>query len=61
MLQKHHQRKEMDIKCPQITIKIVGENGKALAIISGVDVALKRANISKEIIELFKKEAISKD
>lgn len=51
----------MEIKYPQITIKLVGEDGNAFAILARVDVALRRANISKEIRELFKKEATSKD
>lgn len=51
----------MEVKYPQITIKLVGEDGNAFAILARVDVALRRANISKEIRELFKKEATSKD
>lgn len=51
----------MEIKYPQITIKLVGEDGNAFAILARVDIALRRANISKEIRELFKKEATSKD
>lgn len=51
----------MEIKYPQIMIKLVGEDGNAFAILARVDVALRRANISKEIRELFKKEATSKD
>lgn len=51
----------MEVKYPQITIKLVGEDGNAFAILARVDAALRKANISKEIRELFKKEATSKD
>ena len=51
----------MEIKYPQITIKLVGEDGNAFAILAREDAASRKANISKEIRELFKKEATSKD
>lgn len=51
----------MEVKYPQITIKLVGEDGNAFAILARVDTALRKANISRETRELFKKEATSKD
>lgn len=50
-----------DVKYPEVTAKLVGENGNAFNLIAIVVTALKRAGVSKEEIQQFQKEAMSGD
>ncbi len=43
------------------TVKLIGEDGNALAIIGKVVKALRRAEFPAEHIEKYKKEAMSRD
>lgn len=49
----------MKIKYPKVVVKLEGEDGNAILIISRVRKALKKAGVSAEEIELFRKEATS--
>lgn len=51
----------MDIKHPEITVKLVGENGNAYAILAIVNVALRKAGVSPEEIQEFTEEATAGD
>lgn len=50
-----------DIKYPEITVKLVGEDGNAMAIIGAVREALRRGGVSKEEQTEFIQEAMSGD
>ena len=49
------------VKYPEITVKLVGEDGNAFAILGKCRMAMKRAGCSQEEIDLFYKEATSGD
>ena len=51
----------MDIKFPEIKVRLTGSDGNAFAIIGTVNKALKRANVSKEDRDTFMAEAKSGD
>ncbi len=51
----------MEVKYPHISVKLVGEDGNAFAILGRVIQAMRRAKVSKEEIEKFKSEATSGD
>jgi hypothetical protein len=48
-------------KFENITVKLVGEDGNAFAILGRVTKAMKRSGVSKEDIDAFTKEAMSAD
>ncbi len=49
----------MEPKYPEITVRLVGEDGNAFAILGRVSKALRRAKVSKAEIEAFTAEATS--
>lgn len=51
----------MKPKFPNVSVRLVGEDGNAFAIIGRVQRAMSRAGISKEDIDAFRKEATSGD
>lgn len=51
----------MEVKYPEIEVRLVGEDGNAFAIIGRVSKALRRAGIPKEEIAMFRVEATSGD
>lgn len=51
----------MEPKYPNITVKLVGEDGNAFAILGRVAHALRRAGVSADEIANFRKEATSGD
>lgn len=46
---------------PDITVRLVGEDGNAFAIIGRVKQALRRAGVSQDEIKAFREEAMSGD
>lgn len=48
-------------KYPDIEVVLVGTDGNAFAILGKVSKALRKANVSKEDIDMFMKEAMSSD
>lgn len=51
----------MDVKFPQIKVKLVGEDGNAFAIIGRVRKAMKRGGCDSESIKEFTDDATSGD
>lgn len=51
----------MDVKYPNVKVKLVGENGNAFAIIGAVTKALKRAGVEPIHVNAFRAEAMSGD
>lgn len=51
----------MDIKYPEIKVRLTGTDSNAFAIIGKVRVALKKAKVPLEEREAFSKEAMSGD
>lgn len=51
----------LDIKYPEITVKLVGEDGNAFSIIGRTTQALRRAGVSQDEISAFQEEAMSGD
>jgi hypothetical protein len=51
----------MDVKYPNITVKLTGEDGNALAIIGSVRRALRRQGVPAEEVKAFFDEAMSGD
>ncbi|WP_087721574.1 hypothetical protein [Campylobacter coli] len=49
------------MKYPNVYVKLVGEDGNAFSILARVSNALKKADVSKEEISQFQKEAMSND
>jgi len=49
------------LRYPDITVKLVGTDGNAFAIIGAVRKALRRAKVPREEIDAFEKEATSGD
>lgn len=50
-----------ETKFPNITVKLVGEDGNAFAILGRVRLAMKLAGVSSDDIDAFTKEATSGD
>ena len=50
-----------EYKYPDITVRLVGEDGNAFAILGRVRKALSRAGVSSEEINLFMQEATAGD
>jgi hypothetical protein len=48
-------------KYPHVSVKLAGEDGNAIAILSRVYKAMKRAGISRDKTDAFLKEAMSSD
>ena len=44
-----------------VTVKLVGEDGNAFAIMGAVTKAMRRAGVPKETIDAYRSEAISGD
>ena len=51
----------MDIKYPEIKIKLIGKDGNAFAILGRCYQAMRKNECTKEQIEEFQKEAASGD
>ncbi len=51
----------MTVKYPQVSVKLVGEDGNAFSIIARVTSALRSAGVSKEERDLFQAEAMKGD
>jgi len=51
----------MEIKYPEIKVKLVGEDGNAYSIMGRVSAALKEAGIGKEEIDQYYAESTSGD
>lgn len=51
----------MTVKYPDITVKLTGQDGNALAIIGGVMEALRRGGVGAEEVRAFVAEATSGD
>lgn len=51
----------MDVKFPEIEVKLVGEDGNAFAILGRVKRELKRHGVSQQLQEAFMAEATSGD
>ena len=49
----------MEVKYPEITVQLSGEDGNAMCIIAKVRKALKRGDVSKEEVDKFCEEATS--
>lgn len=46
---------------PEITVRLVGEDGNAFAIMGRVQRALRRAGVSNDVIAEYRKEATESD
>ena len=51
----------MDIKYPNVKVKLVGEDGNAMSIIGRCRTAMRRAGLSRELQTEFSDEATSGD
>jgi len=51
----------MDIKYPDITVQLTGQDGNAFAVMGAVNKALRRAGVSQEERTEFMNEATSGD
>jgi hypothetical protein len=51
----------MAVKFPEVSVKLVGEDGNAFAILGRVKKALRRAKVDKDQIEAYFKDAMSGD
>ena len=51
----------MEVKHPEITVKLVGEDGNAFAILGRMVAEMQKAGISREEIDTFLDEAKSGD
>lgn len=51
----------MDVKYPNIKVKLVGNNGNAFAILGTVKQALRKGKVPQDKIDEFLKEAMSGD
>jgi len=50
-----------NVKYPTITVKLVGTDGNAFAILGKVRAALRKASVPAEAVEAFTKEATAGD
>ena len=59
----HYTEKEttMEPKYPQVDVELVGHNGNAFSIMGRVTLAMRRAGLSKEQIDEYRKEATAGD
>lgn len=51
----------MEIKYPNVTVRLLGEDGNAFAILGAVKRQMRRAKISQEEIDAYVAEATSGD
>ncbi len=51
----------MEVKYPNVKVKLVGEDGNAFFIIGRVVKALRRADVPKDEIDAFTKEVMAGD
>jgi len=51
----------MEVKYPNITVKLVGEDGNAFAVLGSMKKALKKGGVPQEEIDKFMEEATSGD
>lgn len=51
----------MDIKYPDISVQLTGQDGNGFVIVSRISTALRRAGVDREEIEAFRTEATSGD
>ena len=51
----------MSVKYPNVSVKLVGEDGNAFSIVARVTSALRSAGVSKEERDLFQAEAMKGD
>lgn len=51
----------MDIKYPNVKVRLTGTDGNAFMIIGNVQRALRQAKVPHEELELFREEAMSGD
>jgi len=49
------------VRYPNITVRLVGTDGNAFAILSRVERALRRGGVSEDEIKVFRDEATSAD
>ena len=52
---------DCDVKYPNISVNLIGENGNAFAIMGAVRTALRKAKVPHTEIKAFLKEAMSGD
>lgn len=52
---------QTDVKYPDVTVQLSGEDGNAFFIIARVTKALRRAGVPKDEIDLFAEEATAGD
>jgi menaquinone-dependent protoporphyrinogen IX oxidase len=50
-----------EVKYPDITVQLTGEDGNTFVIIARISQALKKAGTSSEIVKQFRDEAMSGD
>ena len=58
---KQKERKMSDVKYPEITVQLVGQDGNAFNLLGLCLRAMRRAKLSKEEQDAFYKEATSSD
>ena len=51
----------MDIKYPEVTVKLTGGDGNAFAVLGRCSEAARRAKVARSEIDAFLKEAMSGD
>ena len=51
----------MDIRYPEVTVQLSGEDGNVFSVIGRVQKALRRAGVGKEELAEFRKQAMSGD
>ena len=51
----------MNVKYPEITVELVGNDGNAFAVLGSVSKAMRRAGVDKSDIDAFMDEAMSGD
>lgn len=50
-----------DVRYPEVKVVLLGDDGNAASIIGGVSRALRRAQVSDEVIAQFRSEATAGD
>lgn len=51
----------MEVKCPEVTVDLVGQDGNAFVILGLVCRGMKRGGVDESIIDEFRNEAMSGD
>ncbi len=51
----------MDVKYPDITVQLTGQDGNAFMVLALVEKAMRKAGLSKEEIDEYRKEAMAGD